>query len=181
MLNKQEAEAALNQIEQTQRRSIELIGYWRSGIYVQIWGVVWIVAYMGSYFLPEVSNIIWLICNGFGVTATAILSLRDRNNAQQEKRLAWAMVVVASFGLLVSYNLLAHRPGTLPVFWTCLIMSAYILAGLWAGTRWIVLGAAVIAISVATYFYFMPWFDLIMAFAGGGGLLLVGTWMARAK
>ena len=50
MLNKQEAEAALNQIEQTQRRSIELIGYWRSGIYVQIWGVVWIVAYMGSYF-----------------------------------------------------------------------------------------------------------------------------------
>ncbi|PRC95017.1 hypothetical protein [Solimicrobium silvestre] len=180
MITKQQAQEALIQIELTQQRSAELIGYWRSGIYVQVWGVVWIIAYLSCFFMPVNSGSIWLICDAIGGIATVILSIRDRKNEKQDKRITWAIVIIAAFGILVS-TLISNRPGALPVFWTFLIMACYMLSGLWFGIRWIILGATVIALCMVTYLNFMPWFNLIMAIAGGGGLLLGGTWIARAK
>jgi len=55
------------------------------------------------------------------------------------------------------------------------------LQGLWVGLRWTVLGAAVCVMSVLSYFFLAPWYDLVMAVVGGGGLLLGGTWMRRAR
>jgi len=40
MLNPQQVQQYLQEVEQTQTRSEQYLRYWRSGVIVQLWGVV---------------------------------------------------------------------------------------------------------------------------------------------
>jgi hypothetical protein len=53
----------------------------------------------------------------------------------------------------------------------------YVLLGLWAGTRYVVTGIAVAALTLGGFFYLPAHFLLWMAFVGGGALILAGLWM----
>lgn len=85
-----------------------------------------------------------------------------------------------AFGL-VGTVLIGPNGHAIEVFWTCLAMGGYMLFGLWRGLRWTVLGAAVTALSLLAYFCLTPWFNLVMAAAAGGALLLGGTWLRHAR
>ena len=183
-MNQQMARDMLAEIEQTQQRSAQYLGYWRQGPTVQLWGLVWIIAHIACYFLPASAGPIWLVCDAIGFAGTALLRLRhsadDSSQRQTDRRLMWAGCILLAFGAIASM-LIGPRGRAIEVFWTCLFMSAYMLHGLWFGLRWTVLGALVIAVSLLAYFSHSPWYELIMAAAAGGGLLLGGTWMRHAR
>ena len=182
-MNQQLARDLLAEIEETQQRSEQYLGYWRRGPIVQLWGVVWIVAHLACYWLPSKAGSIWMICDVAGFIGTMVLRWRERdgdNQQQNDRRLAWAGCILLAFGIIVSM-LIGPRGRGIEMFWTCLAMSAYMLHGLWFGLRWTVLGGLVIAVSLAAYLLQSPWYDLIMAVAAGGGLLLGGTWMRHAR
>jgi hypothetical protein len=179
MITQQQAQEMLDQVEQTERRSQQFLGYWQYGVYAQVWGVVWIVAYLTTFFFPGHNGATWGICNAFGGLTTLILRVREGADGRGGNRETWAILIIVLFGAMASI-LIGARPKALEVFWTCLIMTGYMLSGLWTGLRWTILGAAVCAMSLFTYWFLMPWFELVMAIAGGGGLLLGGTWMRRA-
>jgi hypothetical protein len=54
-----------------------------------------------------------------------------------------------------------------------------ILAGLWLGRFFLVLGLVGIALMVIGYFQPEPWFRLWMAAVQSGTLILGGVWLAR--
>ncbi|WP_394777583.1 hypothetical protein [Undibacterium sp.] len=191
MITQQQARDMLDEVARTQQRSRHYLGYWRYGIYAQMWGVLWIVAHLGSFFRPQQMGMIWTVCDIIGITGSVALHLRGaRNNndsnessdgegGNNDHRRLWAMLIILVFGMLASM-LIGPKPRAIEVFWTCLVMTGYMVGGLWAGLRWTVLGAAVCVICLVSSILLAPWYDLVMAFAGGGGLLLGGTWLRRA-
>ena len=178
-MNPQQAHDMLAEIEQTQQRSHRFLGYWRRGAIVQLWGMVWIAAHLATYFAPGDGGRIWMIGDAIGIAGTIFLNTRG-GAERPDSRLAWAGCIVLAFGMIVSV-LIGANGNAINVFWTCLVMSGYMLHGLWSGLRWTVLGAAVTLISLAAYFLLTPWFNLVMALAAGGGLLLGGTWLRHAR
>lgn len=176
--------ALLLDLEQTETRTRQYLGYWRAGAYVQLWGVVWFCAYLASFFLPEKGGIVWLVANLVGIAGSVLLSMgRNYTLGAAGKNaykgwLAFALVMV--FALLVS-SLIGNRPAALSVFWSCLFMTIYMIVGLWWGMRWTILGALVAVLTVLSYLYLASWFNLIMALLGGGGLIVGGTWLRKAN
>lgn len=180
MLNPQQVQQYLQEVEQTQTRSEQYLRYWRSGVIVQLWGVVWFCAYLGSYLAPAHSGYCWLIADAAGMLGTAYLLSRQKTASQPGDRRIWlAMAILVAFGIMVS-TFIVHRPGAISVFWTSLFMLVYMLAGLWYGLRWTILGASICVLTFIVYHFLAPWFDLAMALLAGGGLLLGGTWLRRA-
>ena len=57
---------------------------------------------------------------------------------------------------------------------------AYAACGLWFGTRFLVTGMVVIAVTLAGFLWMPSQFALWMALCGGGALLLTGQWLRRA-
>ncbi|MYN11327.1 hypothetical protein [Pseudoduganella aquatica] len=183
IMDQQLAQAMLAEVEQTQQRSGRFLGYWRQGRIIQIWGLVWMAAHLATFFLPARSGSIWLVCDAVGFAATIWLRLRSRDAASSkhtDRRLLCAALILLLFGMLASL-LIGPHGRAIEVLWTCMAMTGYMLYGLWAGLRWTVLGAAVMAASLAAYFCLGPWYDLAMAAAAGGGLLLGGTWIRNAR
>jgi hypothetical protein len=64
-------------------------------------------------------------------------------------------------------------------FFPLVFGGAYLIAGVWLGTRYVICGVALIAATVAGYFYAGDAFGWWMAVAGGGVLLLTGLWLRK--
>jgi hypothetical protein len=178
-----EARAALEQIDSLTQRSEEFIGYWRQGVFVQIWGVAWMVAHLLLYSFPSRPGSVWLACDAAAVAGCVAVRLwarrAGRTSARTDPRLLWAMLIVALFGVLTTF-LLAPTARAVELFWTCLPMCAYMVGGLWGGKRWIILGGAVCTVSVLSSAFLGSGYHLAMACAAGGGLLLGGAWLRHA-
>jgi hypothetical protein len=50
----------------------------------------------------------------------------------------------------------------------------------WLGLRYLVVGAALAALTLLCFFFLREHFYAVMAFAGGGALILTGFWLRRA-
>lgn len=174
-----EAQAILDEVNALAQRSGQYMGYWRQGAFVQWWGAVWLAAHLLIYFVPARAGTIWLGCDLAGAIGCAALRMALPRAARADARLIWAMLIVALFGTFASF-LLVRDARAVEVFWTCLAMCGYMIGGLWAGRRWIVLGAAVSAAAILSYCFLGQSYHLVMAAAGGGGLLLGGTWLRHA-
>jgi hypothetical protein len=103
-MNQQMARDMLAEIEQTQQRSAQYLGYWRQGPTVQLWGLVWIIAHIACYFPPASAGPIWLACDAIGFAGTALLRLRHRDSSQPQtdRRLMWAGCILLAFGAIAS-------------------------------------------------------------------------------
>ena len=179
MITPEQAQVMMSEIKQTQDRSREFTGYWRAGVYIQLWGFIWFIFYLGNYLRPELSGWIWLVGDSCGVLGSILIGkLQSSSKREGEGKFYLALSVVVIFGVLVS-NLI-KAPEAIGLFWNCLFMTIYMLVGVWEGKRWFLLGASVFVLSVLSYWALFPWFNLAMAILGGGGLMLGGTLMRRA-
>lgn len=176
----EELKALIMDVEQTETRTRHFLGYWRAGAYVQLWGAVWFCAYLASFFFPLQSGWIWLAANLAGIAGSILLSLVRTQAVTQNIYKGWvAFAIVMLFAVLAS-SLIGNKPQALSVFWSCLFMTIYMIAGLWWGIRWTILGASLAVLIILSYLFLAPWFNLLMALLGGGGLMLGGTWLRKA-
>ncbi len=60
-----------------------------------------------------------------------------------------------------------------------LVALVYTIFGIWRGTRFLVVGIAVAALTLGGWLYLREVFMLWMAFVGGGSLILVGLWLKK--
>jgi hypothetical protein len=57
--------------------------------------------------------------------------------------------------------------------------AIYASIGLWLGTRFVLTGLGVIALTLGGYFLLREHFLMWMALVGGGGLILAGFWLRK--
>jgi hypothetical protein len=106
--------------------------------------------------------------------------MRARTRDTRDWRLCWAIVVLTIFGAVWSHLLgpLLPRP-MIYAFQPSLFLLGIILAGIWLGRFFVVLGLVGTALVVVGTVMPDPWMRLWMAMAQSGVLIVGGIWLAR--
>ncbi len=148
-----------------------------------LWGTVWIVGFLGSQFLPEaLSGPLWALATGLGTLASLWILFR-RPRVGTAVRSPWPARMAAVWGVLFLeiFLLILHvqpQDGRLLSQLIVLpIAGMYAISGVLSGSRVIaLLGLFLMGASSAVYLWVPELYALIMALAGGGGMLLLGLW-----
>ena len=187
-MSRDEAVAALHEVEAAQTRTHLARAYTIGSPYLILWGVIWIVGYGLTGLAPPRSlNAIWLGLVALGVAAGVFLSIRQRarirvaGQAMTVQAWRWwtGSAAIACFSI-ASYAVM--RPSTsaqYQVYPALVVSLAYMLAGTWRLTRYLWIGAAVFILSLIGFFFLAPWLPYWMAAVGGGGLVLGGVWLRQ--
>lgn len=181
-VTKKAAAASLNVIAATEQRSRLLIQYDVSSSIFILWGLLWAVGYGLEYLGTMSGGVSWFVVDGIGIFATVAIIFRKRMTGVvtvRDRRLAMAFVSLLAYGGIWSMLIGAFNQRQMDAFWPTLVMCGYILAGIWLGRFFIVLGAILTALVVVGYFGLGAWFELWMMLVGGGGLVVGGLWLRR--
>ena len=161
-----EAAASLQDIATIERRTHEALCYGGSSAIFIMWGILVASGYGLTELYPRSARIIWLAVTALGCVGTAsIIAMRRRARPQQTRdwRLVWAMAALAAFGAVWSYLLgpIVPRP-LMYSFQPTLFLLGIILAGLWLGRFFVVIGLVGIALSPSAICS-QPWLRWWMA------------------
>ena len=176
-----EAASSLQNIAAVERRTREAVFYSGCGAIFILWGVLVACGYGSTEFYPRSARIIWLGVVILGCAATALivgLRMRSRPSEARDWRIVWAMAALAAFSAVWAYLLGPVVPRSMMyAFQPSLFLLGIILASLWLGRFFMVLGFVGIALIVVGYFQPEPWLRLWMAVVESGTLILGGVWL----
>lgn len=168
-----QARDSLRTIATAQRQAFELRHYRGAGSIVVAWGLVWLIGFGTLQFAPALAHWAWPL--GW-ILALAWTATRPRREGDGRTLASW--LVALGFVTLLLLVIEADMRTAAMVFGLVLAAS-YLAIGIWAGRRFGILGALVLAAG-ATGWWLMPdWLFASLALGGGGALVLGGLWLQR--
>jgi hypothetical protein len=178
-LSSNEAAQALRDIARTERRSANAYGYRATAPHLILWGVIWLAGYGTGYVKPEWANV-WLPLVIAGSIASFWIGWRMRPVTMS--RYDWRYIATFVAILLFVFSFLSiippHTDNQAAAFFPLLVSLFYGLVGIWTrGMRMLLLGTAVLGLTVFGFFMLPAQFVLWMAVVGGGSLILGGVWL----
>jgi hypothetical protein len=173
----QDAAVALRDIEAAEARSAMLWGYQRSAPQFLLWGVLWVVGYGLNDVYPAYGHAIWAAIVPIGAAA-GFASLRGAGHPIGWRYGAVAATLVA-FCVAVCFVLWPIGGKQIAAVISLMVATAYVLAGIWRGPRYIVTGLVIAALTLLGFFLLRQHFFLWMAVVGGAALILAGIWLKR--
>jgi hypothetical protein len=182
-LEPREALASLKDIAAVEKRTREALCYSGSSTIFILWGVLVACGYAASIWQPGAARPIWLAVSAIGCIATvAIVAARRPAQPREARdwRIIWAIVALMVFGAGWSYVLGPVVPRHLIyAFHPSLVMLGMILAGLWIGRFFAMLGLAGLGLILMGEQLGDPWLRVWMAAVQCGTLILGGLWLRR--
>lgn len=180
----EEALAAIQAMVQKTRRSISSSGGYA---FLIIWGVIWLLGFLGSQFLPQdLSGYVWMVLDILGGTLCAVIGIR-MGRAVRTPSATTSDKRIGLFWLLLFFYVIA----TVAISWPIdgKQLSMYIILFVMVG--WMAMslllsfisiwpGLILSALALASYFLFPDIFYLLMAILGGGGMIALGLYI-RAR
>ena len=176
-LSPQDAASALRDIEAAQARSATLHGYARSSPHLLLWGVLWVIAYGMNDLYPAYGRVIWAcivpigLIGGFVILRQAGLGAGWRYGGVAATLFGFFYALFAIMGPASGRQVGAVIPLALA--------TAYVLAGIWRGPRFVITGLVIAALTLAGFFFLEVHFFLWMAGVGGVSLILAGLWLKQ--
>jgi hypothetical protein len=183
MIDSQQASEALAEINEMARRVRQSRIYNLASLMLIMWGALVFAGYLGSFWLPRYAGYFWIALNVAGIAGSFAISAvgYPRTGVRTfDVRMLVAFLLFFAFGFLCTSVLGHFTPRQMGAFWPIYFMLLYIIAGLWIGQAFVVIGLGISALALVGYFFIGEWFDLWMAFVDGGGLMLGGLWMRRS-
>lgn len=171
----------IQQVQQQTRRTLALSG---GPLYMIIWGLVWFLGYMGNHFLsPEPAGYLWmsLSVTGFVVSAgVGLWSSTKVRSSTNDYRIAifWIAWVIYT-SLIVFLGSDYMDPTQVSIVVSLMAMFGYVVMGLWMWTPMVWIGAGVTVLITLAALFATQYVDIIMAFLGGGSLVLIGIYVYR--
>lgn len=182
-IERREAAAALDDIEQIVRRVRQSRIYNFASLMLIMWGALVFAGNVASFLWPRYSAWIWIAVNATGVAGSFAIAAFERARTGTRSfdiRVFAALLLFFAFGFF-STSVLGHfTPRQLGTFWPLYFMLVYTVAGLWVGQAFVAIGLGITALTLIGYFLIGDWFEPWMAVVNGGGLMLGGLWMRRS-
>jgi len=182
-IDPKEAAASLSDIATIERRTHQAITYEHSSRQFLLWGVLVSAGYLFSFFASPFTPYCWMIITVLGLSGSFALRrwvpLTHTRDSSLGRRIGFAQLVLVGFGVILLWLLWPVGNRQMAAFWPTLVMFCHVLAGLWLGTFFIVVGTGVTALIVAGYVWAGAWYPLWLAAAVGGGLIASGLWLRR--
>jgi hypothetical protein len=175
-----QAAEALKDIETVAARSHDLKSYTIGAPILIMWGVICMLGY-GAGAVSSGYSAVWLPLSAVGAIATFVMARRGGRGGDDRigRRIGWTWAALLVFYVAAFAVLRPQEPNQFAAFPALLAGLSYALMGIWTSRRYIVLGAAVAALTVFGYFALAPHFSLWMAIVMGGGLVLGGLWLKK--
>ena len=182
-IDPKEAAAALSDVAHVERRTHQAITYEHSSRQFLLWGVLVVAGYLFTFLVPTRSWTGWGVVTVLGLAGSFALRrwgpLTHTRDSQLGQRIGYAQLALVGFGLVLMWLLWPMSPRQIGAFWPTLVMFCHVLAGLWLGAFFMIVGASVTALIVAGYAWAGAWYPLWLAASVGGGLILSGLWLRR--
>ena len=184
-ITRNEAAAALSEIENTQRRGLTLRGYRIGGPILMMWSLIWASGYLTMGLAP--SNLwlpVWLGLDAVGVVGSLILARVGGSAAGAGApagmtwRLLGGCLALMAFALSAFWVMKPSDPAAAMAFPGLLIGVIYAVVGVWSAPRYALVGGLMFGLTLAGYVLFRPWLPFWMA-AASGALFLSGVWLWR--
>jgi len=197
-VSKEEARESLDDILQIIGKTRKSVASGCAAPLLILWGGIWAMGYSASYFWETSAGIAWLVLVVFGSVASWILGWRFQSTVKSpnDARIGffwmilfgfaflWAFLLVFSSGApdlpeseLREWSLLKERQ--FGAYFATVAMFAYVAGGLWLGRFFIFLGLLVTALTLIGFTLFPAYFNLWMAFTGGGALIVSGVYILK--
>jgi hypothetical protein len=180
-ISRDDALKALHDMERAEARSLDARVYRTAGVQLVGWGVVWLIGYSLTGLRPAWASVIWpaLVVAGC-LFSFAVVRLRASKGGPVGWR--WAvnsLSVVLFFG--GTYSIFGVvSPAAAAAFPALVLAFVYAVVGGSRFTRFLLIGAAVFALTMVGFFYLRAVLDYWLAVVGGGALILGGAWLMRA-
>ncbi len=178
-----EAATSLRHIAAVEQRTREAVFYAGSSAVFIVWGILVACGYCLAELFPRSASTTWLAVSAIGGAATVLIvavRMRARPRETHDWRIVWAMVALTVYGATWSYVLGPVAPRwVLYGFQPSLFLLGIILAGLWLGRVFVVLGCAGILLMLVGYLQAEPWLRVWMGVVQSGTLILGGVWLHR--
>ncbi len=180
-ISRNDALAALNDVERAEARSLDARVYRTSGVQLISWGVIWMIGYGVEGLQPRWAAIAWPVLVMAGVVFNfAVVRLRGiRGRAVGWRWAVTALSIILFFwGTYTVFRV--SSPGPAAAFPALVMAFAYAVAGGWRFTRFLFIAAALFVLTMVGFFYLRPVFEYWLAAVGGGALVLGGVWLMKA-
>jgi hypothetical protein len=187
-MTKQEAEGSLEQIQTVVNHTRRAIASKYTSPLLILWGLVFIVAYLGTHFFVAWAFHIWMALDAVGLIGTFLICWQQLRSANPIKvspaekmgwRLFWFCTLLFVY-IFIWLNLVAPLSGVqMNALIVTAIMFASVAKGLWLRISFMVwFGLAVTAITLFG-FYLVPrsYYCLWMALMAGGAFLASGLYL----
>ena len=184
-LSQTEAADALATIEATAARTKQLSGYRKASPFLILWGAIWACGFSVDDLAPQIARISWLALDllGFLGTFGLIVMGRHRMRERISNGFAWRALAITMISLMfgfATFMLLRPRDAMAGMAFAGLLTGTiYAMIGIFVGSRWLITGLGLLALTFLGYFALSAHYGLWMAWICGGGLILAGLWLRR--
>jgi hypothetical protein len=177
---------AIRQIMERARRSSDGFGGW----FMVLWGAIWFLGFTGTHVLlhlrqEQAIKWLWASLDTLGILGSIYLSLRMAQRARTKSStiwipiLLWWLALAAFDGVLVWQLQLYTNPPSMTLLFVLTIALGYIQFGLFTHWSISVVGLFIGILAVALATGLPGYFNLGVAFLGGGAMIGGGLWALR--
>ena len=163
------------------RRAISSSGAY---VFLIIWGVVWLVGFLCSQFLPQsIGGYAWMIMDMLGGIVSAFVGIRMGRGVRSPSTTASGKRIGLFWFLLFLYVVAAIGVAwpadgrQIAMFIILFVMVGWIALGLLLSFASVWPGLVITALALIGYFLLPGIFYLWMAVLGGGGMIVLGLYI----
>lgn len=175
----------LKTIRQIMKRTQKAAGR-HGGWFILIAGVMWLVGFTASQFLPEHVGWVWAVVNLGGVIAMIWTGMHLAKHGSTKtplwKPIFFFWVTLAAFAILLVW--LFDVNSSIQIGLLALLTAAlgYVQIGaIFQSYHISITGILVAALTIGAFYLIPDYFLLAMAVLGGGLLIGSGLWMVRSR
>ncbi len=191
--SRDEARAALAQIEDTRSEIRKSIAQSMAGPSLIMWGVIWMIMLSYAQFHTGENRLWWVfVVAGFLGSWSLPRFYPTPIKRKPDARIGafWLVIFAYAVVLLIlvePWNLLVNLSPADAVmmghkicaYYSIIPMMAYVLFGLWIGRFFVWLGLLVTALILLGFYFIPDYFYLWVAVTGGGALMLSGIFIRK--
>lgn len=190
-LAREDAQQSLAQVEEVAKRTRTMLAYRGGDTLFVLWGIIWVVGFTVSQFIPPASLWAWGTLVPVGVLVTLLVSrqpvpVKSPDTRRLTRRIGLMWVLLFLYVDLWVALLWPFLQPSWPAFSrhfcavaTTVPMFAYVVMGLWLDNCMVWLGLGITALTVIGLVLVPAWFFLWMAVMGGGTLIATGLIIRR--
>ncbi|MCJ7825088.1 MAG: hypothetical protein MUP44_09335 [Anaerolineales bacterium] len=182
-MDRNEAHESLEIVRQASELTRQAVARAGSGYMLIIWGVVWLVGFLGSQFLGEAQGYLWLFLDVFGIVGTAVVIIKSSKQVRSThgKRIGIFWLILFVYGGLIYWIAGPFQGDQYLLFITILVSLAYVVMGLWFSPPLLYIGLSITALAMVGWQLVPAYLGAWLALVGGGGLISSGIYILRSR
>lgn len=190
-VSREEAVAALEDVEAAQKKYQTVRFYAEFAPYLLLWGLIWLVANVGTDLRPAWGNTIWLVGVSLGFAFTIVYTIRNarrwacaRPSSKAEGRAIARRASLLGVTLWMYFPAMSLLMGPLTgrqsnAFISITWAFVYMITGAYMGWRIFAIGLVTAAAVLFGYQFVHSHYSLWMGLVGGGSLIAGGLWLRK--